>query len=50
MNEEETLRSAAMNARAVLAGLLDAPIGTAITAVVLAHKILDDALVATEKK
>ncbi len=40
----DKVEEAARNARAVLRGLIDAPIGTAMASVMLAYKLLDDAL------
>ncbi len=50
MTDYDVIREAARQARAVLAGMLDTPSGTAKGDVVLAFKLLDDALKATEKK
>ncbi len=50
MTDYDTIREAAKQARAVLGGMLETPIGTAKADVVLAFKLLDDALKATEKK
>ncbi len=50
MTDCDALLEAAKQARAVLAGLIQTPIGTAIADVVLAHHLLDEALQSTEKK
>lgn len=44
------MRDAAFRARTVLAGLMDAPIGSAAASIVLAHKLLDDAITAADRK